>query len=197
MTDFVPTLPLAHYTHGTPSQKASFCEGLFSALTQTGFVILTDHGIELDRLTATYQTVETFFTQAEAEKLEFMVGMDGQRGYTPFGREHAKDNPFPDLKEFWHVGREEIRPNIWPSRPASFQRDVTWLYDALDKAGLSVLEALTTSLHLPKDYFEEMAMGGNSILRLLHYPPLADDADPACVRAAAHEDINLITLLVA
>jgi isopenicillin N synthase-like dioxygenase/uncharacterized protein with HEPN domain len=173
-----------------------FPDQLYDALADTGFVVVTDHGIDLSRLHAAYAAVEAFFALPEAEKLAYMVGADGQRGYTPFGREHAKDSPAPDLKEFWHVGRNEIAPNVWPERPAAFEREVAWLYEALDELGLTLLRALTAPLGAAEDTFDEMARGGNSVLRLLHYPPLTTEADPRSIRAAAHEDINLITLLV-
>ena len=169
---------------------------LRDALADTGFVVVTDHGIDLSRLHAAYAAVEAFFALPEAEKRRYMVGADGQRGYTPFGREHAKDADAPDLKEFWHVGRDEIAPNLWPDRPADFEREIAWLYDALDALGLRLLRALTDPLGVPEGTFDAMAAGGNSVLRLLHYPPLSPDADPRSIRAAAHEDINLITLLV-
>ena len=169
---------------------------LYDALADTGFVVVTEHGIDLSRLHDAYAEVEAFFALPEAEKRSYMVGRDGQRGYTPFGREHAKDARAPDLKEFWHVGRDGIAPNVWPTAPSGFERQVAWLYDALDTLGLRLLRALTRPLGVASDAFDEMAGGGNSVLRLLHYPPLAADADPAAVRAAAHEDINLITLLV-
>ena len=169
---------------------------LHDALADTGFVVVTDHGIDLSRLHEAYAAVEAFFARPEAEKRSFMVGTDGQRGYTPFGREHAKDADAPDLKEFWHVGRDEIAPNVWPDEPAGFAREVAWLYDALDALGLKLLRALTEPLGVAEDTFDEMAAGGNSVLRLLHYPPLSEGADPRSIRAAAHEDINLITLLV-
>ncbi|WOI53697.1 isopenicillin N synthase family dioxygenase [Parvularcula sp. LCG005] len=193
----VPTLRLSQYTEGDGDARRAFSSALYEALKATGFVIITDHGIDLDRLHDSYRTVEEFFALPAVEKTRYMVGKDGQRGYTPFGREHAKGNPHPDLKEFWHVGRDEIAPNVWPVEPAAFEAEVAWLYRSLDDAGLTLLEALTQPLELEANYFAKMAEGGNSILRLLHYPPIAEGADPHCVRAAAHEDINLITLLVA
>jgi isopenicillin N synthase-like dioxygenase len=171
-------------------------DALYQALKDTGFVVLTDHGIDLSRLHDTYRTVERFFARPSEEKETFIVGQDGQRGYTAFGRENAKGNPVPDLKEFWHVGREKIAPNVWPDRPESFRSDIAWLYGELDRVGLDLLRALTKPLGVAEETFDEMAAGGNSVLRLLHYPPVPEGADPRAVRAAAHEDINLITLLV-
>jgi len=170
---------------------------LFRALTDTGFVIVTDHGIDLSQLEATYATVEAFFDLPVEEKEKYVVGNGGQRGYTPFGRENAKDNPVPDLKEFWHVGRNAIQPNVWPADPGHFRSQVEWLYTEIDQLGMRLLEALTGPLNVPTDTFDKMASDGNSVLRLLHYPPIPETADPKAVRAAAHEDINLITLLVA
>jgi isopenicillin N synthase-like dioxygenase len=196
MTANVPTLSLAAFAQGDAAAAARFANSLHEALARTGFVIIEDHGIDLSRLHEAYAAIEAFFALPEAQKAAHIVGEDGQRGYTAFGREHAKDNPYPDLKEFWHVGRDAIRPNVWPDEPAAFRPMVEWLYEALDRVGLTLLRALTKPLDLPTDYFEVMAAGGNSVLRLLHYPPIPEGADPNSVRAAAHEDINLITLLV-
>ncbi|NRA29289.1 MAG: isopenicillin N synthase family oxygenase [Parvularculaceae bacterium] len=187
-TPAVPTLSLANGIDA---------DALFHALTETGFVIVTDHGIDLSELEATYASVERFFSRPVSEKETFITGDGGQRGYTRFGTENAKDNPVPDLKEFWHVGRDAISPNVWPDEPSDFRQRVTWLYEQIDALGLKLLSALTSPLNIPESTFDDMAAGGNSVLRLLHYPPIPDDADPNAVRAAAHEDINLITLLVA
>ena len=200
----VPVISLPDYAAGG-GRRAAFTDALHDGLTRTGFVILVDHGISEDLLDAAYQASEDFFALPGDVKLKY-VGPGGQRGYTPFGAEHAKDHAAPDLKEFWHVGREtegrpdlaEIyAPNLWPPEVANFKAATLALYTALDTAGMQLLEALTKPLDLPTDYFEGIARDGNSILRLLHYPPIGEDADPASVRAAAHEDINLITLLVA
>lgn len=159
-------------------------------------MVITDHGIDLSRLHNAYRAVEDFFALPTEVKERSIVGNDGQRGYTPFGRENAKGNPVPDLKEFWHVGRDAIAPNVWPEEPAAFEEEVAWLYDELDRVGLDLLRALTKPLEIDTDTFDQMAEGGNSVLRLLHYPPVPDSIEPGAVRAAAHEDINLITLLV-
>lgn len=204
--DRVPELSLKEYLEGDDKTRAEFKAALFEGFKYFGFIILKDHGVDRGLLSCAYDQSRQFFDRPEDEKHNYNAGPDGQRGYTPFGREHAKDSKFPDLKEFWHVGREfepgspladVYPPNIWPDKPEDFRETFTTLYDALEEAGLIMLEALAPALGVDNDFFRNMATNGNSILRLLHYPPIPDDADPNCVRAAAHEDINLITILVA
>lgn len=201
----VPELSLKAFTHGDAKKRAEFIDALMEGFQYFGFIILKDHGVSTELLARAYKLSAEFFALPETEKMKF-YRKDGQRGYTPFGREHAKNSHFPDLKEFWHVGREFAPnsplaalypPNFWPDRPVGFHATFTALYDALEEAGLSMLDALAPSLDVPDDFFRMMATGGNSILRLLHYPPIPADADPHSIRAAAHEDINLITILVA
>ncbi|MEM9899163.1 MAG: 2-oxoglutarate and iron-dependent oxygenase domain-containing protein, partial [Pseudomonadota bacterium] len=204
--DKVPELSLASFTDGSAAERSRFEADLMEGLTYFGFVVLKDHGISKTLLSSAYDASRTFFDLPDDQKLKYMIGTDGQRGYTPFGREHAKDAVAPDLKEFWHVGREfppddrlasVYPPNVWPDTPPDFRAAFLALYAALEEAGLLMLDALAPSLDVSSAYFREMAGQGNSILRLLHYPPISDKADPKSVRAAAHEDINLITILVA
>ena len=204
--DQVPELSLKAYTSGNDEERRAFQAALYEGFKYFGFIILKDHDVDRTLLNRAYELSARLFDQAESEKEKYIAGKDGQRGYTPFGREHAKDSEFPDLKEFWHVGREFsadspladiYAPNVWPGEPESFRETFIDLYDALEAAGHVMLEALAPSLSVPLDYFQKMAKDGNSILRLLHYPPIPDGTDPNCVRAAAHEDINLITILVA
>lgn len=201
----VPELSLADWMSGDTSARGAFGAALFDGLKRFGFIILKDHEISADTLARAYRKSAEFFALPERRKMQSFAGADGQRGYTPFGREHAKDAEASDLKEFWHIGREfkagdalgEIyKPNQWPAAPDGFRDAFLDLYDALEEAGLVMLDALEPSLELRSGYFRAMAENGNSILRLLHYPPVADDADPNAIRAAAHEDINLITILV-
>ncbi|RPG86883.1 MAG: isopenicillin N synthase family oxygenase [Coraliomargarita sp. TMED73] len=192
----VTTLQLSSYLKGNEAEKQAFRTRLYESLKDTGFIILTDHGIDLSRLHKAYATVTAFFDLPNEEKNKYIVGSGGQRGFTPYGKEHAKGSKAADLKEFWHVGRDSIEPNVWPENLSDFKEDVGWLFEALDTTGLLLLEALTEPLNVSKQYFEEIASGGNSILRLLHYPEIATDVDPQSIRAAAHSDINLITLLV-
>ncbi len=190
----VPELSLKAYTHGSESEKFRFVDQLFSGLKEYGFIILKDHPIDIPLLRKAYALSEKLFQLPEPVKEGYKGPAGaGERGYTPFGKEHAKNNKFPDLKEFWHVGRDN---NIWPQEIAEFKTTFENMFQALDDAGRIMLQALTIPLDLDKDYFTRMTDRGSSILRLLHYPPIADGADPNCIRAAAHEDINLITLLV-
>ena len=201
----VPELSLAAFTKGTQRDRDQFSASLYGGLRQFGFVILTDHGIDPVFLDKAYGCAAEFFTQPLENKMQHDSGVGGQRGYTAFGREHAKGRQLPDLKEFWHVGRELpaghplaalYPPNHWPEHPESFRTTFLSLYDALEAAGLAMLDALVPPLAVDPQYFRRMTADGNSILRLLHYPPIAADAPQGAVRAAAHEDINLITLLV-
>jgi len=118
---------------------------------QYGFIVLRDHPVSAQLLDRAYDQGAAFFDQSEDEKRNYIGGV---RGYTPFGTEHAKDHAVPDLKEFWHVGREvsaddmagrheTFQPNIWPAAPEGFKDTFTELYDALDETGRIILEALT------------------------------------------------------
>lgn len=209
-TNKVPELSLKAYTDGEPTDRKLFIDQLFQGLKEYGFIILKDHPVQPELLKKAYALSEKLFALDEKTKLSLVGGTGGQRGYTAFGKEHAKNSKFPDLKEFWHVGRElpeshrlkEFFPNnVWPTADAAnglqeFKSTFSSLFQALDDTGRIMLEALTIPLDVPKDYFSKMTDAGSSILRLLHYPPIAEGADPNCIRAAAHEDINLITLLV-
>ena len=202
----VPELSLKSFTLGGPSDRQEFIDALIEGFQYFGFIILKDHAVSAELLTRAYEMSKALFDLPLEEKMKYAAGPDGQRGYTPFGREHAKDAKVADMKEFWHVGREFAHAspladvysrNIWPERPPRFRETFLHLYSALEEAGFAMLEALAPSLGVPHDYFRRLATNGNSILRLLHYPPVSKDADPNAVRAAAHEDINLITILVA
>ncbi|MCX7979258.1 MAG: isopenicillin N synthase family oxygenase [Bdellovibrionaceae bacterium] len=204
----VPTLSLRDYTQGSDSQRLAFIKGLYSGIVDYGFIILKDHGVDTKLFDRAYKMMAEYFAQPESVKLSHVSKAGaGQRGYTPFGQEHAKDSPVMDLKEFWHVGRElppdhplmngpnAYPPNIWPS--PEFKELFLQIYTQLERAGLVMLEALTYPLEVEKDFFFKMCENGNSILRLLHYPPIPEGVDPRCLRSAPHEDINLITILPA
>jgi isopenicillin N synthase-like dioxygenase len=177
-------------------------KGLFEAFREYGFVSLRGHEIAAAQIACAYDAVRQFFALPLAHKLRYQQpGQGGARGYTPFRIERAKDQSDPDLKEFWHVGREHVPhsaampPNVWPSEVEGFREALLALYRGLDTLGAQVLSALATQLALPADWFATRIDHGNSILRPLHYPPLVGGFGG--VRSAAHEDINLITLMVA
>lgn len=204
----VPTLSLGSYLHGSQDDKVKFIEQLFHGIKDYGFIILKDHDVSKELLAEAYQILERFYQLPDATKRSYISELGGgQRGYTAFGKEHAKGSPVMDLKEFWHVGREvpeghafaKYYPkNIWPDDSLPEFRPVfEKLYAQLELAGIQMMEALSYPLQVEKDFFTKMVVEGNSILRLLHYPPIPEGVDPRCVRAAAHEDINFITILPA
>ena len=199
----VPELSLRQFTEGDEAARAAFSRALSAGLREYGFIILVDHNVPLPLLERAYGLAVELFARPEAEKRRHAGGL---RGYTPFGVEHAKDNPHPDLKEFWQIGHEAdpnappspfSAPNVWPDEPAAFRTTFQHLFNALNQTGCVLLEALAPTLGLKPDYFEPLVRCGDSVLRVLHYPPIGADADPHAVRSAAHEDINLLTILVA
>ncbi len=198
----VPELRLSDFTSGLPEMRDIFCAHLMSGLQRYGFVILNDHPVPLALLDRAYSLSAQFFAQPEATKRQY-VG--GTRGYVPFRTERAKNQTAADLKEFWQIGPEHqaadpqsalAPPNIWPAWPPEFREVFLQLFRALQFTGAQILEALTVGLSLPSGYFVPPLSDGNSVLRLLHYPPIPCDARDG-MRAAAHEDINLLTLLIA
>lgn len=202
----VPVLSLKAFTEGTESQSRRFMDDLYLGIKDYGFIILKDHDIAPAAFAKAYQLLEAFYALPVETKMKYAGVHGGQRGYTPFGKEHAKGAPVMDLKEFWHVGRQvpaghtlaKYYPeNVWPQEIPEFQAHFQLLYSQLENAGKALLQALTLPLDVPQLFFDDMVSEGNSILRLLHYPPIPEGVDPRCVRAAAHEDINLITILPA
>lgn len=204
----VPTLSLGAYLHGSENDKVKFIEQLYHGMKDYGFIVLKDHDVSASLLNEAYEILAQFYALPTNKKLSYVSELGGgQRGYTAFGKEHAKGSPVMDLKEFWHVGREveanhpfaKYYPkNIWPDDSVPQFRPVfEKLYSQLEKAGIQMMEALSYPLQVEKDFFTNMVVEGNSILRLLHYPPIPEGIDPRCVRAAAHEDINFITILPA
>jgi isopenicillin N synthase-like dioxygenase len=183
---------------------ASFSQALGDSFARFGFAVIADHGLPQARIDAALDAAKAFFALPEAVKRSYKVGLAGQRGYTPFGVETAKGHAHYDLKEFWHTGRElppghrfaaQMPDNVWPDAEApGFHEAVGWLYGALDAMGLQVLEAIAAWLGLERSFFAPTVQDGNSVLRLLHYPPVP--ADGPHLRAGAHEDINVITLLL-
>ncbi|QEE24975.1 isopenicillin N synthase family oxygenase [Rhodanobacter glycinis] len=197
----VPTLDIRRYD----TDRAAFVAELGAAYREFGFCCISGHGISRELVDGAYDVFQRFFALPADTKMKYHVrGGGGARGYTPFKVETAKDSYFPDLKEFWHIGREIPRdstfadvmpPNLWPAEVPEFRQYGYGLYQALDQLGTRVLRALALHVDLPENYFEDKTEQGNSILRPIHYPPITEENVPN-VRAGAHEDINFITLLV-
>jgi isopenicillin N synthase-like dioxygenase len=181
-----------------------FARELGESFERYGFAIIADHGIPADLIRRAEDKARAFFALPDEVKRRYHIaGGGGARGYTPFGIETAKGATAYDLKEFWHVGRElpEGHPysevmgaNVWPEEVQSFRDTFLELFAAFDTAGLRILEAIARHLGLAPDFFVDTVKDGNSVLRLLHYPPT--DGNGPNVRAGAHEDINTITLLL-
>lgn len=186
------------------SDPDGFAAAMGESYARYGFAIVADHGLDQALVDRAQARTKEFFALPDAVKRAYHVpGGGGQRGYTPFGVETAKGASAVDLKEFWHVARElppghrfgELMPaNLWPSEVKGFQRDAYALFEALDALGGRLLAHIAHFLGLQRDFFTAPVRDGNSILRLLHYPPL--QGAPQGVRAGAHEDINVITLLL-
>ena len=202
----IPTLDIRRFTHpSSPADRDAFVQELGTAYREWGFAGIRGHGIDDARISASYDVFKRFFALPEDTKRKYHVaGSGGARGYTPFGVETAKGAQHHDLKEFWHIGREIPRdskyadvmpPNLWPDEVEGFREHGYGLYESLDDLGSQVLSALALHIGLPADYFADKTDSGNSILRPIHYPPITADNVPN-ERAGAHEDINLITLLV-
>jgi isopenicillin N synthase-like dioxygenase len=202
----IPTLDIARFITPTSAEdRAAFVAELGAAYREWGFAGIRNHGIAQARIDAAYEVFKNFFALPDEAKLKYSLpGSGGARGYTPFGVETAKDSKYFDLKEFWHIGRElpagsryaaVMPPNLWPDEVPNFREHGYGLYQQLDALGSHVLAALALHIGLAEDYFADKTDSGNSILRPIHYPPITSEDIPN-VRAGAHEDINLITLLV-
>lgn len=204
----IPRLDLQHYTQGTAEQRAQFVNDIGKAFNETGFVTIANHGLSPELIEELYTVVKAFFDlpQEIKDKYEFPE-LAGQRGYTSKGREKAKDAKVPDLKEFWQRGQtiigEEYSKADFPDNPEvselpRFNEITAEIYKKLENAGRELLKAIASYLELEEDYFEKYVVNGNSILRAIHYFPIEnpDAIAPDAVRAGAHEDINLITLLI-
>ena len=182
-----------------------FSHDLGHSFEEFGFAIVRDHGVPQELIHRAEDKAKAFFALPEDVKMKYKIpGGGGARGYTPFGIETAKGATARDLKEFWHVGRELpkgdplekfMAPNVWPEEVEGFRETFEELYASLETSGLRILSAIALYLGLPEHFFDATVDKGNSVLRLLHYPPISEAAEGE-IRAAAHEDINTITLLL-
>ncbi len=192
----IPRLDVHDYTHGTAEQRHRFSRNIGKAFHETGFVTIANHGMDKALIDELYHVVHAFFALPEDTKSTYEIpGLAGQRGYTSKGKEKAKDAKVPDLKEFWQRGQDE---NPVVDELPRFDQVTGEVFRRLETVGRELLKAIAVYLELAEDYFEPKVIQGNSILRAIHYFPIHDpDSLPDdAVRAGAHEDINLITLLI-
>lgn len=201
----IPSVNLNDFTSGDPQRKQKFVDEIGKAYEDIGFVALKGHFLNDKLVDSLYEEVKNFFALPLETKQKYEIeGIGGQRGYISFGKESAKGKKEGDLKEFWHFGQYvEDNPKLESEYPQNVQ--VTELpefnsigketYRMLEKTAKYVLRALALHLGLEESYFDDYIYNGNSILRPIHYPPILDEPKNA-VRAAAHGDINLITLLM-
>ena len=203
MQQTIPVLDLEHLD--APGRHRKFVDDLGNALRDIGFFALQNHGVDYRLIEKAYQISAQFFDLPEAQKRAYEdLEIKGQRGFTSFGREHAKDHKAPDLKEFWHVGRElssshrlaNVYPkNMWPTEIPEFKEVMLELYRQLDVCSMRLLQACSEYIGEASDFLPSLARDGNTILRVINYPEVSPDRDPQSIRAGAHEDINFITLL--
>jgi len=201
----IPLVDLSTFARGDAQSRAAFVASLGDAFHTIGFVGVTNHGISKELIENFYAAAKAFFALPEQIKKKYEIeGSAGQRGYTSFGREHAKDSQVADLKEFFQIA-QEVGPHdplheIYPDNPdvaeaPDFLKYGRELYRAFESTGGLLLQAIALHLNLPEDYFQDKIDKGSSILRAIHYPPITQEPASA-IRAERHEDINLITLLV-
>lgn len=200
----IPVVDLAEFLSGDPKRKQAFVEQLGKAYEDVGFVAVKNHGIPDELIEDLYKYVQEFFSlPLEQKKAYEIAGMAGQRGYTSFGKEHAKGSEAPDLKEFFQYGQvardgfkeEDYPANVQVQQVKEFNPTFDEAYRAFEKSGTALLQAIALYLGLDEYYFDNYVRNGNSILRAIHYPPITEKPKSA-IRAEQHEDINLITLLV-
>lgn len=201
----IPAVDLAGFIHGNQDEKMAFVAELGKAYEDIGFVAVKNHLIQSDTVSTLYSEVQKFFDLPLDQKMKYEIpGLAGQRGYTSFGKEHAKDSNAGDLKEFWHFGQQvtdndpiksEYPDNVFIDELPIFNEVGIQAYKDLENTGRFMLRAIALYLGMDEFYFDSKIHNGNSILRPIHYPPITQEPKSA-VRAGQHEDINLITLLI-
>jgi isopenicillin N synthase-like dioxygenase len=201
----IPVVNLADFLSGDPQLKQAFVNQLGKAYEDVGFVAVKNHGIPDDLIADLYKYVQQFFALPTDKKRQYEIPeLAGQRGYTSFGKEHAKGSDAPDLKEFFQFGqvvedndpvKSEYPDNVQVKDIPEFNTTFVKAYKAFEKSGRALLQAIALYLGLDEHYFDQYVHNGNSILRAIHYPPITQEPKSA-IRAEQHEDINLITLLV-
>jgi isopenicillin N synthase-like dioxygenase len=201
----IPSVDLSKFVNGNESEQKQFIKELTDAWKDIGFVTVYNHGVPQNLIDEFFSQIQKFFAFDVETKLKYEdFDNGGQRGYTSFGREHAKGFDTPDLKEFWQIGQEvtdgddiikEYVDNIYVDVLPKFNETGKALYSAFEEAGAHLLRAVAIYMGLGEDYFKAKIHNGNSILRAIHYPPIKEEPKSS-LRAEQHEDINLITLLV-
>lgn len=201
----IPQVDLADFLSDDANLRQSFVKNLGKAYEEVGFVTVINHGITDEMIEALYANVQAFFALPSDVKKKYDIpDLAGQRGYTSFGKEHAKGSDAPDLKEFYQWGqtvtdddpiKQEYPPNVEIAEVPVFNSTLYKAYSAFEISGGHLLRAIALFLNLPEDYFTPKIKNGNSILRCIHYPPITQEPKNA-IRAEQHEDINLITLLI-
>jgi len=201
----IPVVDLNDFVSGDTIAKNDFVQQLGNAYEDVGFVAVKNHGIAGELIAHLYEYVQQFFSLPLEKKLKYEIpGLAGQRGYTSFGREHAKGSEAPDLKEFFQFGqtiengvthKEEYPDNVIVEEIKAFNATIFDAYRSFERSGSALLQAIALYLNLDEHYFDAEIKDGNSILRCIHYPPITQEPKSA-IRAEQHEDINLITLLV-
>lgn len=201
----IPVVDLSDFTSGDKARKQKFVQELGKAYEEVGFVAVKNHGIPDNLISDLYKYVQQFFALPTDVKLSYeKKELAGQRGYTSFGREHAKGFDAPDLKEFFQFGqtvedndpvKAEYPDNVTVKEVPQFTPTLRKAYQNFEKSGTALLQAIALYLGLDEHYFDKWVHNGNSILRAIHYPPIVGEPKSS-IRAEQHEDINLITLLV-
>ena len=200
----IPSVDLADFLSGDPVKKNDFVQKLGKAYEEVGFVAVKNHGVPDELIADLYKYVQEFFSLPLDHKKTYEIPeLAGQRGYTSFGKEHAKGSDAPDLKEFFQYGQvprdnfkeEDYPSNVQVGEVPVFNKTFDDAYRAFEKSGTALLQAIALYLGLDEHYFDGYVHNGNSILRAIHYPPITHEPASA-IRAEQHEDINLITLLV-
>jgi isopenicillin N synthase-like dioxygenase len=201
----IPVVNLSDFVNGTDASKRHFVNELGKAFEDVGFVAVKGHGVPQELIDAYYDVVQKFFALPTETKRKYEIPeLAGQRGYTSFGKEHAKGSDAPDLKEFWQMGQivegedmpaEHYPDNVRVAELPQFYDLGIQLFKSFETSGRHLLQAIGIYLEIGEFYFDRHVHNGNSILRAIHYPPITEEPKNA-LRAEQHEDINLITLLV-
>jgi isopenicillin N synthase-like dioxygenase len=202
----IPSVDLRDFLSDSPTRKQKFVNEIGKAYEEIGFVALKGHFLDDELVESLYEEVRNFFTLPLETKAAYEIpGIGGQRGYVSFGKESAKGRSAGDLKEFWHFGQYvsegskyagQYPDNVEVTELPRFNTVGKEAFQMIEKTGVYVLRALALHIGLDEFYFDQFVKDGNSILRPIHYPPITDEPKDGAVRAAAHGDINLITLLM-